>query len=115
MAFRWKTKQEIGEEVYQAREMGAPADQAMRAHTQALTCNEIIPEQDVYLQNYAMPMSPITEEQAFWLRRYDRMMRRELRRRQQELHDKVVEAVASLVTAVSVGFLVYVWLLVGLA
>ena len=101
--------------MYQAREMGAPADQAMRAHTQALTCKAIIPEQDVYLQNYAMPMSPITEEQAFWLRRYDRMMRRELRRRERERHERFVDMVVSLVTAVSVWFIVYLWLLVGLA
>lgn len=101
--------------MYQAREMGVPADQAMHAHTQALTCKAIIPEQDAYLQNHVIPMPLITEEQAFWLRRYDRMMRRELKRHQAERHEKFVDMVVSLVTAVSMGFIVYLWLLVGLA
>lgn len=94
------------------KKAGASPDQGFSALTQANTCMAIIPPEKVELLVVTMPA--FSAEQAFWIRRAERMLRRELQRREQERHTKLVDTIMSVASAASLAFLLYCWLFLGL-
>lgn len=94
------------------KKAGASPDQGFSALTQANTCMAIIPPEQTERLIVAMPA--FSAEQAFWIRRAERMLRRELQRREHERHAKLVDALISVATAASLAFILYCWLFLGL-
>lgn len=85
---------------------GASTDQGISARTQVDTRTAIIPPREAELLALSMPQ--FTVQQLAWLRRYDRAVRHEIRRRQERRHERFVDMLVSLVTACSLAAILYI-------
>lgn len=94
------------------KKAGASPDQGFSALTQANTCMAIIPPEQ--MERLIVTMPAFSAEQAFWIRRAERMLRRELARMECERHTKLVDTIMSVASAASLAFLLYCWLFLGL-
>lgn len=90
---------------YYRTEVGAAADQAYRAHPQVPACIAIIPPQATARLMETAP--PMTQEQVQWMGRLLRSIDRAQHRQQEERHERIVDALASAVTALSLIIIFY--------
>lgn len=90
---------------------GASTVQSLSARTQVDTRTAIIPPREAELLALSMPQ--FDRQQIFWLRRYDRAVRREIARRQEVRHERLVDMLVSIVTALSMAVLLYAFMFVA--